>query len=269
MSSDRPKTSFSKRHGFVQPREITIREDAPESLRRFALDQLVTAGYGPSKIREMVCSTLLVRPTWPNEWDETENLFYNCEWWNVYEFIETIHQTLLDTTGSREDRPEERAAAFENSLNEFLVYAGIGWKMIRGEIVTRGTEAFESIVGAAIESLEAAGMPTARGEIHEALMDLSRRPEADLTGATQHAMGALECVARDVCGDAKATLGEVIKRYPGTIPKPLDECVSKAWGFASEKARHIREGTRPDRKEVELVVSLAATMATYLSARRA
>lgn len=90
-------------------------------------------------------------------------------------------------------------------------------------------------------------------------------PEADLTGAIQHAMGALECVAREVCGDPKATLGEVIKQYPGTIPRPLDESIAKAWGFASEKARHIREGGTPDRKEVELVVGLAATVATYLS----
>jgi hypothetical protein len=78
-------------------------------------------------------------------------------------------------------------------------------------------------------------------------------------------MAALECVARDVCGDERATLGEIIKRYPGTIPKPLDDSVAKAWGYASEMARHIREGQRPERKDVELIVGLAATVATYLS----
>jgi hypothetical protein len=121
--------------------------------------------------------------------------------------------------------------------------------MIQGEIATRGTETFESNVHGAVETLEQSGRVTARDEIHEALIDLSRRPEADLTGATQHAMAALECVARDVCGDKKATLGEVIKKYPGTIPKPLDESVSKAWGFASEMARHIRERRKPERRK--------------------
>jgi hypothetical protein len=29
-------------------------------------------------------------------------------------------------------------------------------------------------------------------------------------------------------------------------------------------ARHIREGRRPERKDVELIVGLAATVATYL-----
>jgi hypothetical protein len=137
--------------------------------------------------------------------------------------------------------------------------------MVDGQIVTRGTETFESSVHGAVNALQAAGRLTARDEIHEALIDLSRRPEADLTGAIQHAMAALECVARDVCGDEKATLGEILKRYPGTIPKPLDESIAKAWGYASEMARHIREGRKPERREVELIVSLAATVATYMT----
>ncbi len=78
-------------------------------------------------------------------------------------------------------------------------------------------------------------------------------------------MAALECVARDVCGDEHATLGEIIKKYPGTIPKPLDDSVSKAWGFASETARHVREGQRLERKEAELIVALAAIVSNYLS----
>jgi hypothetical protein len=37
----------------------------------------------------------------------------------------------------------------------------------------------------------------------------------------------------------------------------------KAWGFASEMGRHIREGRQPDRKEAELIVGLAVTISTY------
>jgi hypothetical protein len=46
------------------------------------------------------------------------------------------------------------------------------------------------------------------------------RPEADLPGAVYHATGSLECVARDFTGNSKATLGEVLKPYPGLLPKP-------------------------------------------------
>jgi hypothetical protein len=48
-------------------------------------------------------------------------------------------------------------------------------------------------------------------EIHKALENLSKRPVPDLTGAVQHAMAALECVANDVCGENGETLGKVVR----------------------------------------------------------
>jgi hypothetical protein len=274
MALDSPKKPFSKRFGYEsQPTEIRVREDAPETLRHFVLDYLVELKYGPSSIRDTICSVLHVRPDpsnwseYPNVWSEAQDHVYGCEWFKFYNFVEKVYSDLAKRwpNDSYSKTAEERARQFEDALNEFFLDEGIGWQMMGGEIVTRGTETFESNVHGAIEALEAKGRATARDEIHEALRDLSRRPNADLTGAVQHAMAALECVARDVCGDEKATLGEVIKRYPDTIPKPLDESIGKAWGYASEMARHIREGRKPEHREVELIVGLAATVATYLS----
>ncbi len=273
MAIDSPKKPFSKRFGYKsQPQEITVWEDAPESLRHFVLDTAVAMGYGPYPLRDAICSVLHVRPDpgnwseYPNVWGEAEGFVYGCDWFHFYDFVEKVYSGIAARRSTEPaEAGAERGKRFETALNEFFFDEGIGWQMIEGEIVTRGTETFESNVHGAVEALEAAGRLTARDEIHEALMDLSRRPEADLTGAVQHAMAALECVARDVCGDEKATLGEVIRRYPGVIPKPLDKSVEAAWGYASEMARHIREGRKPDHDEVELIVGLAATVATYLS----
>ena len=72
------------------------------------------------------------------------------------------------------------------------------------------------------------------------------------------------CGTRDVCNDQKATLGDVLKRYKDLIPPPLDEAVKKAWGFASERARHIREGREPEFHEAELLVGICASVGNYL-----
>lgn len=53
------------------------------------------------------------------------------------------------------------------------------------------------------------GRSTGSGELHEALQDLSRRPRPEVSGVIQHAMAALECVARDVVV-RKDTLGLLI-----------------------------------------------------------
>jgi len=193
-------------------------------------------GFGPYPIRDEVCSVLRVRPNpgnwseYPNVWGEAEGLVYGCEWFHFYDFIEKLYEGISKRRSNEDqETATDRGKRLETALNEFFVDEGIGWQLIEGEIVTRGTEIFESNVHGASKALESAGRLTARDEIHEALMDLSRRPEADLTGAVQHAMAALECVARNVCGDEKATLGEIVKRHPGVIPKPLDESVAKAW----------------------------------------
>lgn len=106
--------------------------------------------------------------------------------------------------------------------------------------------------------------PTAHNEIHKAIQDLSKRPEADLTGALQHGMAALECIAREAASDRTSTLGEIIKSNKDLFSPPLDKALEKLWGFASEKGRHLREHEEPAREEVELVVGIAVVVATYL-----
>ncbi len=141
----------------------------------------------------------------------------------------------------------------------------IPYRMFGGEIVYKGSESFEATVNTAKSVLAATGKSTARDEMHKALEDLSKRPVPDLTGAVQHAMAALECVANDVCGEKGETLGQVVKKHPDKFPPPLGDAVSKLYGFASEKGRHVTEDGENDPKEVELIVGIAATVATYLS----
>jgi hypothetical protein len=80
-------------------------------------------------------------------------------------------------------------------------------------------------------------------------------------------MAAAECVARKASEDPKATLGEILDRYPGIIPRPLDDGLKKIWGYASEMARHLREGRVPSYDEAELAVITSAGVVKYLERR--
>lgn len=257
---------FSRRHGYLPPdREIRVREDAPQEFRVALLflwrDELRLYA---SPLREIACRVLLRLPdpnNWsePNVWEEIQGLVMNCEWYQVYDLTEAIYKLLA------EEVAPNIANTFAARINEHFRSMGIGWQLVNGVIETRGTEAFESAVRGAVEALQEIGRPTASDEIHKALQDLSRRPEPDLTGAIQHAMAALECVARDICGGSNATLGEIMKKYHGILPKPLPTAVEKLWGYTSEVGRHLQEGCVPDREEAELVVGVAASVAAYLA----
>lgn len=261
---------FSRRRGYGGDAvDITVRNDAPQSLRAALISiAYQTCGKGPKWLRGIVCDVLLVRPDrgnwteYPNVDDEVQMLIEDCEWYRVYDIIEEIEKKAKGATWSP-DQPTD----FATEINRYFDTAGIGWKLTDGRIEARGDDAFEHNLRRAQETLQVKGLATSQSELRESVRSLSVRPEPDVTGAIQHAMAALECVAREVAGNSKLTLGQIIKKNPGMIPPPLDDTVSKAWGFASEQGRHVREGRTPDFAEAELVVGISSAICMYLSSK--
>ena len=268
---------FSERHGLTPvAAEITIRDDAPEDLRALVVDFAYRAGLEPHDVRTIVCEALMTPPNrenwsgYPNVDHETRQLLDDCEWFHVYDVIEAIFETLRrdadDPFRSHlpTNRPDRR---FADLINAFFVKRGIGWQLTDGKVEVRGAEAFEVAVRSAGARLDEAGLSSAAKQIHEALRDLARRPEPDITGAMQHAMAAAECVARTAANDSKPTLGALLKRHNGLIPRPLDVSLEKMWGYASETARHVREGGKPpEYEEAELGVCREIVSARSLTA---
>lgn len=260
---------FSERLGLTASKAvpITVRDDAPHDLRGILVDIAYECGFRPKTLRPLVCRALRKRPdddNWsefPNLDMEIRRLLDDADWYQVYDVIEAMAGAM--ESGSLNGEPTR----FEAELNYYFASNGIGWKLQGSELEARGSEAQETILNSAKDTLEMAGLSTAKSELREALRDLSRRPNPDTTGAIQHAMAALECVAREACGDDKATLGDIVKRYKELIPKPLDEAVTKLWGYASENARHLSEGRMPAFEEAELVVGVVAAVSTYLAKR--
>ena len=257
---------FSDRFGYHGPEvEITIREDAPIAVRDGILMLGYGAEFGPDALRELLCTVLLKRPD-TNNWSpgnvkfEVSGLIDDAPWHRVYDFAERLYQEI----GHR-DFSGEMQRRFETQLNQLFREQGVGWEMKQGSLVARGSEVFGMATGHATGVMQAAGTPTAAKEIHEALTDISRRPHADVTGAIQHAMAALECVAREVDGSSD-TLGSIINRL--NMPAPLDKALHQLWGFASQQGRHIREGREPRFEEAELVVTVACAVSVYLLRRR-
>jgi hypothetical protein len=268
---------FSRRHGHRIRREITIREDAPAGLRLGLIAVLHDVGLSYTQMRGIICPVLHTIPdrnNWtevPNVRDEVVDLVQGCEWFCVYDICEAAYRYLRDEGRALHgyDREILPADEFTSRLNELFEELGIGWQMIDGRIVTRGPEEFERAVNDAVARVEEAGHRTPKQELEEARRDLSRRPEPDITGTIQHCMAALECTARIVSGDEHATLGEIIQLRAADlgIPRPLDNGIERMWGYASEMARHLREGRVPTREESELLLNISASLINYLIQR--
>jgi len=230
------KAPFSMRQGYVRPRKIVYRDELSDELRQPIID-----------IIRRSASWEVLR--------ETINRFFN--------------PYGLDAIPKR-DGPmiithEEDAHPFQEKLNEYFVYAGIGWQMAGGKIISRGDDAFERIVQNAETELKAAGRSTAGERIENAIRSLSLRPKPDFSGAISHATAVMECVLHDITGEG-ITFGEYIKRCPDLFPGAMKTAFGSLWGYASEEgARHGKEGVEPPREEAEFIVGIAAALTTYLN----
>ena len=260
---------FSDRQGYrPSVAEITVREDAPPELRGAIPLIAEAAGMTPSAMRQAICKVLLVRPD-PNNWSEYPNisdevslLMDEARWNKVYDIAEALYAKLA-ANGEWDARPADE---FEHRLNDFLVENGIGWELRNGQIIHRGSEAFARSTREVPDRLDRSNLRRAANEMREALGDISRRPEPDITGAVQHAMAALEATAREVTDQPNPTLGKLIPLLE--LPAPLDQAVHKLWGYASDRGRHIREQQVVDLAEAELIVSVAGSLCAFLVQRR-
>lgn len=259
---------FSDRHGYRPDAvPITIRDDAPDNLRGAIPWIAEGAGISPRIMREVTCKVLLVQPDsmnwsdYPNVWDEVCEHVRTARWYKVYDIAEALYARLVTSEG----RASRSVAAFERRLNDFFVENGIGYELQDGQIVYRGSELFARSTREVPDHLDKSDFPRAANEMREALGDISRRP-ADITGAIQHAMAALEATAREVTGEPKPTLGKLVPRLG--LPKPLDQAVHKIWGYASERGRHISEGQEVGHAEAELIVTVAGSVCAFLAQRQ-
>lgn len=221
---------FSKRHGFATPPAIRFRHDAPEGLRH-AVIQAAYDHLTYEQIRTSICRTLYLAPdkgNWseiPNIRDEVERIIQDVEWYRVYDAIEGLVSFIEGTYGYH------ATVEFADRINSVFVDTGAGWQLVAGDgIVIRGDADFEEAVHSSQTALAQTGFDVAAKEIREALNDLSRRPEADLTGAIHHALGALEATARYVSG-TNEDLGKLASKIG--LPAPLDGALKQMWGFSS------------------------------------
>lgn len=254
-------TRFSQRIGV--PKEvvpITIRYGVDDELREYMFIMISQYIKSYHKIREIACVVTRKSPD-RNNWGENDfmkeeilTIFRECQWYYVYDIIEKVFENIVLSTDKQ---------LYERDVNDYFCQKGIGWKMVSGILEYRGDDVFEEKISNTTHTLKEAHLNTSANEIKEAIEDLSKKPNPEITGAIQHSVAALECVVRKVVG-SKETLGKLMNDHPEIVPKPTNEIITKIFGYASEWGRHLTEGRNPDYEEAELIVSLSASFCSYL-----
>jgi hypothetical protein len=193
---------------------------------------------------------------------EAYELIESCEWWKVFQVAETIHARV-----GRNSLPGAGpilAKQYEAAINQFCLMHDIGWRMALGQFERRGAILEDKLLRDAEEQLRATGRQTSANELQKAISDLSKMPSPDITGAVQHTGAAIECLARELCGDPTLTLGEIIKKHDRLFPGAYRKLAEGIWGIASNQGRHLTEGGEPNIDQAMLLVGVVAPLCSFL-----
>jgi len=292
-------SSFSQRQGYVRPKKIEFRDTLPIYLRvpilnilkeclnaRFLIERISTIldPYGISPLpRYKEPLQVPMEGDTPGRVSKEEDtpdqaalkgVLLGCEWFQVYDILEDIFGQLRFYEDEVHPGEETRSYPLQKKINEYFAYAGIGWRMVNGQIIARQDEADEIAIQAAESELQEGGRPTAAQRLHSAVRALSERPKPDTAGAVSHATSAVECVLGEITGEPNLTLGEQLGdkllsqlKFPphhGALIKALQGI----WGFACNAgARHGKEGVEPDVEEARFVLTGCAAACSLLNAR--
>lgn len=254
--------SFAERHGIERAiPEITIIDDFPVEHRTAVIqiaDQLNVPASSLRKAMLKVLVTGIDTTNWSHNfiWEDLVLTLPGCDWPDVYEIAQEIYKVV----------PANQQQEYEKRLNRFFLRRGFGWQMRNGLIEYRGSESFQEATKSVDQVLQSRGLNRSAEAVQEAMRALSGRPDPDLPGAVNHAMRALEAVARNDTRNPDKTLGALVSNLD--LPKPLDEAVSKLWGFSSQYTRHGSEEKVIDRDEADLVVTVACAIAAFVAKRQ-
>src|SRR5713101_4610305 len=170
----------------------------------------------------------------PDSWRSAHAIireyFFECDWNEVYDFIEFTarvypHKTLNDE--------------FMASCNVVLEQELSGYRFVGGHVAPITSEEAIATIEKAQKSTSA--LPTVTLHLQQALSLLSDRKQPDYRNSIKESISAIEAICRAVAQSPKATLGEALKALGPKVPlhPALSGAFDKLYGYTND-AQGIR-----------------------------
>lgn len=152
-------------------------------------------------------------------YDQLKRHFLECEWFEVYNFIEEIS---LDSGGLLNDKTRE-------FINQVLEEQNAAYRFV-GKEIAEITDQQE--IDAIEDGLEHPEKPV-RIHLEAALRMLSDKQAPDYRNSVKESISAVEAACRLVNGNASTTLGDALKKIRNLHPA-LSKAFNQLYGYTSD-----------------------------------
>jgi hypothetical protein len=265
---------FSERKGYRPVSEIIQTEGMSDSLRASlwnVLDQFLWSSqnfmyyyhgeagitiYSKTLWGDFFKKPVDTRSRYPEQiLKDIRDFFFECEWYEVYDFLE-FTLAYLDNNGIR-------------AVNAVLERELSGYRFVSG-IFTDITDAAE--VEMLQKALDNTDFPGVRNHLQRALELLSNREAPDYRNSIKESISAVESLCKELTRNPKATLGDALKiiERQGRVHVALREAFSKLYGYTSDEGgiRHaMLEEPDLDAHDARFFLLSCTSFVHYLKAK--
>jgi hypothetical protein len=192
---------------------------------------------------------------------EVREYFFNCRWYEVYDFIEFVANNFPDKAQN------ERFIAL---CNRYLEREVSGYRFVGGKIIQATSELEISEIEQALEASQP--LKPVNTHLKRALDLLSDRKAPDYRNSIKESISAVEAMCRLVAKNPKATLGQALKAVEANVElhPALKEAFSKLYGYTSnaDGIRHaMREESGLDFDYAKFMLVTCSAFINYLVAK--
>jgi len=193
--------------------------------------------------------------------NEIELYFFNCKWYEVYDFIESI----IDY-GASQDQDDEKFVKYCNAAlaEELSAYRFVDKKIIE---VTSDIEIAE--IEGALKATES--VKPVHTHLNEALALLSKKPTPDYRNSIKEAISAVEAVCKLIANDPTTTLGQALNIIESkgviNLHSDLKEGFKKLYHYTSDASgiRHALMGApNLDIEDARFMLVACSAFVNYL-----
>jgi len=164
---------------------------------------------------------------WPKAYKKIRDYFFNCEWYEVYDFIEFVANNYPNDY----DRTNSKFMKFCNSVLEQELSA---YRFVGGRITQITSK--EEISGIE-EALEVSNpLKGVNTHLKRALDLLADRKAPDYRNSIKESISAVEAICKLITKEKKATLGQALKKIGDKVSLhfALQSAFSSLYGYTND-----------------------------------
>ena len=199
---------------------------------------------------------------------EIKEHFFNCQWYEVYDFIEFLIEEYPPSGSTYTGNLIED---FVEQCNKILEQEVSAYRLVGTKFVPTTSQTDVSAMEEALEAASGVGLQSVYIHLNDALRLYSDRKNPDYRNSMKESISAVEAICKLIAGDPKTTLGKALRTIGSKAMIPLHSSLESAFSYLysytsdSGGIRHsLKDEPSPESEDAKFMLIACSAFISYL-----